>query len=325
MRDVPYTGPHAEFATLTGSPLWGWSISEITQRTEAFGWTLLDESRPETPYGLGPLVQSYRTRNGRTIIRVPTYGWTANKDWWQHRDNERTWWVLWQAGVRVLLVGGTCGVADWRIGEDRVLPGDVVLPWSFETHLLEHRGLPGTPHEAPWPEYDLLLNEPFCPELRAMLVTELAPFVELGKIRKLHTPADVRAALVAPATITYETDYDIETRMALSYVMSQRRPDKPPWITLHGDCINPILARSLGIHLAYYQCVSNFAQGTSDESITQSVYELYTQVLPDVALNMECSFLERSRIPTGDACACGTSKVLAPPAFSQSMCQAVDE
>jgi hypothetical protein len=324
VKDIPYSGARADLATLTGSPLWGWPLPEITRRTVAKGWTLLDESRPETPYGIGPVVQSYRTRSGRTVIRIPTYGWTANKDWWQHRDNERTWWILWQAGVKVLLVGGTCGVADWRQGEDRVLPGDVVLPWSFQTHLLDHRGLPGTAHEAPWPDYDLLLDEPFCPELQKVLARELAPFVEAGKIRRVHTPADVRAALVVPSTITYESDYDIETRMALSYIMSQRRPGKPPWITLHGDCVNPILARSMGIHLAYYQCVANFAQGTSDESITESVYELYTKVLPEVALNMECSFLESAPLPEGRTCHCRTGKVAAPSEFSQSMCQAVD-
>ena len=324
MKDIPYTGPRAELATLTGSPLWGWPIPEITRRTVANGWTLLDECRPETPYGIGPIVQSYRATNGRTVMRIPTYGWTANKDWWQHRDNERTWWVLWQAGIKVLLVGGTCGVADWREGKDRVLPGDVVLPSSFETHFLEHRGLPGTPHEAPWPDYDMLLNEPFCPELRQTLVTALMPFVQQGKIRRLHTPAEVRAALIMPTTVTYESDYDIETRMALSWVMSQRRPGKPPWITLHGDCVNPILARSLGIHLAYYQCVANFAQGTSDESMTESIYDLYTKVFPEVALAMECSFLDNVRLPEGDACACKAGKVQAPPEFSQSMCQAVD-
>jgi hypothetical protein len=223
-----------------------------------------------------------------------------------------------------MLVGGTCGVADWREGEDRVLPGDVVLPWSFETHLLEHRGLPGTPHEAPWPEYDLLLNEPFCPETRGTLIEEIAPFVQQGKIRKLHTPVDVRAALVSPNTITYESDYDIQTRIALSYVMSQRQPNKPAWITLHGDCINPILARSMGIHLAYYQCVANFAQGTSDESMTDSIYELYTAVFPEVALAMECSFMEKIRIPDGSSCCCTTGKIKAPVAFTDSMCPAVD-
>lgn len=175
---VDYTGPKAEFATLTGSPLWGKSVAEVAAAYAALGWEHLGDHRPATPYGLGPVVQSFRLPSGRVVIRIPSYGGTAGRDWLLERSKERVFWILWQAGVKVLVIGGTSGTADLRDDDEAVRPGDFVLPWSFRTSP-HHRGLPGTPHESAWPRHDLLLDEPFCSELAALTAkkvrTEYSP------------------------------------------------------------------------------------------------------------------------------------------------------
>ena len=71
------------------------------------------------------------TPQGRDVLWIPSYGEVVGEDSLYHLNFEKSFWVLSQAGVKVLLVGGTPDVADWRQGEDAIRPGDVVLPWSF--------------------------------------------------------------------------------------------------------------------------------------------------------------------------------------------------
>jgi hypothetical protein len=126
---VTYGGPHATVATISGSSMWG-----LGDRFSAFaqerGCRLLGVHRPPTPYGLGPQLEHYETPNGRSFLRIPSYGMVADEDWLARRAEWKVFWLLWQAGVRVLVVGGTSGTCDWRYTADAVLPGDLVLPWS---------------------------------------------------------------------------------------------------------------------------------------------------------------------------------------------------
>ena len=272
---ITYTGPQAPVASLTGSPLWGMSVQDVIAFAQAHGWQLQSSARQPTPYGLSPLVNHFTTPSGRSVLWIPSYGEVVGEDALYHHNMEMTFWILWQAGVRVLIVGGTSGIADWRSGDNAVRPGDVVLPWSFRTKS-EHRGLPGTEFESVWSKCHLLMDDPFCPALAAILAQKFQPYVESGLIRRVRTPNDTRVALVVPDSITFETDFDVLHWLATSYIASQLQPDRPPVVTLHGDCVNPILARYLGIHMMYYHMVSNYAQGlVGEHDIAGNIHDLY--------------------------------------------------
>lgn len=318
---VQYDGPRAEFASFTGSPLWGYGVDGVIDRAEAQGWRVARRERLNTPYGLSPLVVHLVTPTGRDVLWIPSYGEVVGEDALRHLNFEKSFWVLWQAGVRVMLVGGTSGIADWRQGDIAIRPGDVVLPWSFYTRQA-HRGLPGTPFESMWSKCHFLLGDPFCPQLRAVMETRLTPCAQNGQIRGVRTPADTRVALVVPESISFETDFDILHWLAIAKSASDLQPDRPPVATLHGDCLNPLLARYLGIHVLYYHMVSNYAQGLEPEhNIRGTIHHLYTKVFPEIALTLELELLADLDIPDGAGCRCASSLTEAPPVFSQTLTQ----
>ena len=318
---IQYDGPKADFASLTGSPLWGYGVDGVIERAEAQGWRVDRRERLNTPYGLSPLVVHFVTPAGRDVLWIPSYGEVLGEDSLYHLNFEKSFWVLWQAGVKVMLVGGTSGIADWRQGEVAIRPGDVVLPWSFYTRQV-HRGLPATPFESKWSKCHFLLGQPFCPELQTVMAAKLAPFAQSGQIRGVRTPADTRVALVVPESITFETDFDILHWLATAKTASDLQPERPPIATLHGDCFNPVLARYLGIHVLYYHMVSNYAQGLAPEhSIQGTIHHLYTEVFPAIAIELELDLLATLETPAGQGCQCTTSLTVAPPVFSQSLTQ----
>ncbi|MCK4417940.1 MAG: hypothetical protein KAV99_07205, partial [Candidatus Latescibacteria bacterium] len=313
---VKYKGPRADIATLTGSPLWGKTIGQVMNFLMGQGFCHRGAERLPTPYGLGPLVQHFESPSGRSVIRIPSYGGVKGEDWQLRNTAWKVFWLLWKAGVKVLIVGGTSGTADWRDREDSVWPGDFVLPWSFRTSP-HHRGLPGTPYETSWPRYDLLLNSPFCPELAGILARKVRAEYCPKPFRRVHTPEEVRIALVVPDGITFETTFDILMWVSIAKRISRElQPELPPVVTLHGDCINPVLARLLGIHMLYYHLPSNWAQGLHPEKgITETLYPLYTEVFPEVVLQLEAWMLENLPIPSGEDCCCISDLRKAPDIF----------
>lgn len=322
-QTVQYTGPQADFATLTGSPFWGFGVDEVIRRFVAAGWTNHVAERLPTPYGLSPLVVHFTNAAGRSLLWIPSYGEVVGEDSLYHLNFEKLFWVLWQAGVKVMIVGGTSGIADPRPGEDAVRPGDVVLPWSFRTRPV-HRGLPGTPYESMWSKCHFLLGDPFCPDLQTTMAATLQPYVDQGKLRGIRTPQETRVALVVPDSITFETEYDILQNLAISKIAAELQPDRPPVATLHGDCLNPLLARYLGIHVLYYHMVSNYAQGLlPGEATARDLHHLYTKVFPEIAIAAELEILANAAVPSGAGCKCTTSLTPAPPVFSQTLTQPV--
>ena len=63
---VKYDGPGADFASFTGSPLWGYGIDGVLERAVTQGWTVSSRERLNTPYGLSPLVVHLVAPNGAT-------------------------------------------------------------------------------------------------------------------------------------------------------------------------------------------------------------------------------------------------------------------
>ena len=77
---VKYDGPSADFASFTGSPLWGYGIDGVLERAVTQGWTVSRRERLNTPYGLSPLVVHLVAPNGRDVIWIPSYGEVLGED-----------------------------------------------------------------------------------------------------------------------------------------------------------------------------------------------------------------------------------------------------
>ena len=141
--DVAYTGPKARFASITESPFWALSTPELVAQAQARRWKLRQRLRSPTPYGLGPDTLDFVTPAGREVLFIRDYGKTPGGEYRQRQLYERLYWILWQAGVKSLVVGSHSGSADWRKGPAAIVPGDLVFPWSFESKGW-FAGLPGT-------------------------------------------------------------------------------------------------------------------------------------------------------------------------------------
>jgi hypothetical protein len=281
---LDYDGPAATAATVTESLYWPLSDRELQAELEGQGWQLTWSGRVPTPYGLGPAMTAWSTPSKRVVLWIRDYGRTPGGELRHRQLSERLFWVLWRAGVRFLLAGTHAGIADWRY-EDRITPGDLVLPWSFESRPW-FNGLPGTPYEStmnnpmvmetreiPWPYVD----EPFSAEAGLRLLEIVRPLVEAGHIGRTWTPAEVRAVTCDVENIGFESHYDVAARMAISRMISEMQPDRPPVVTLHGVTINPVLCRLLAIENLQYQSISNPAPGvtpTIEETHDQHVYDI---------------------------------------------------
>ena len=300
-KRVEYEGPSAAFASITGSPLWAFSYDQIIAKTVEYGWSVEFDSRVNTPYGIGPRVVQYRTESGRKVIWIPDYGWTLGQDDQLRQHQETLYWILWKAGVKLLVAGGNSGSSDWRVGPEAVKTGDLVFVWSFRT-LNRYKGLPGTKYEAVFGSPSVRSREldqpfmgaPFSKRLADIFAESAGPYVKKGLLRKIHPQDSVRIAIVHPESITFETDFDILFWQTISRQISEYSPDKPPVVMIHGDSINPILARYLKIEMLYYHVVSNIAQGlsTGEERIENKKKVIYSIPHAEMCLDLELSLLE---------------------------------
>lgn len=267
---IPYEGPPASAATITESLYWPLADDALRQEIESCGWRLTWAGRVPTPYGMGPEMAAWTTATGREVLWIRDYGRIPGGELRHRQLGERLFWVLWQAGVRFLLAGTHAGAAEWRT-IDRIVPGDLVLPWSFESRPW-FNGLPGTDYEStmnnprvietrdiPWPYVD----EPFSAAAGARLLAIVEPLVAAGHIGRTWTPDQVRAVTCDVEHIGFESHFDVAARMAIAKMISDMQPDRPPVVTLHGVTINPVLCRLLSIEHLQYQTISNPAPGVT--------------------------------------------------------------
>ncbi|MCC5021386.1 MAG: hypothetical protein J6386_00565 [Candidatus Synoicihabitans palmerolidicus] len=91
---VSYQGPRANWASLTGSPLWARAILEVVAAWESRGWVHEAGERVLTPYGLGPEVHGFRLPPGRRVIWIPSYGDILGEEPVGHDTLERVYWIL---------------------------------------------------------------------------------------------------------------------------------------------------------------------------------------------------------------------------------------
>ncbi|PYN11912.1 MAG: hypothetical protein DME05_23015, partial [Candidatus Rokuibacteriota bacterium] len=223
-----------------------------------------------------------------------SYGQVIDEDPELRASEWKTFWILWKAGVRVLLVGGTSGSCDWRrsaADEDAVRPGDLVLPRSYLTRDTMPMGLPGT--EFCLPRQVAIMDDPFCPPLADTLRAHAG---RLGsfRFRRVHGP---EAGVVLNRWLAGNGFESLATCRMLETLGRQM---SMPVIT--GDCVSPVLARVCGMHLAYYHVVANWGTGLEVEDPTIALNRLYMETLPPVAAALELGFLDAASEPT--ACWC---------------------
>ena len=301
---MPYSGPRAEVASVTGSVLVGSPIPETVRRFEEQGWKLTYQARVPTPYGLGPLVHGFTTPSGREAIWIPFYGHVAGRG----RQNEiyprDLFWILWKAGVKVMVCGSVHGSADWRTGEERISPGDLVIPWSFWRQYPLHGDLPGTPFGGLYPNL-ALMGDAYCKVLGRTIAEWVQQHLVPQTIRRIHTPEDVLAFPISPVGggMSWESDAETNGWRWWSQLVSTVAPK--PVVTLFGGTgIDPVLARKLGMHLAHYHVCTDFAHGvvgTADEVVAH-IDRLYLQDLPDAIVKLEAWFMKTLVVPTDCTC-----------------------
>ncbi len=310
-RTVAYGGPKATLATITGSPLWGLGDG-FAGLAAARGWRLAGVFRPPTPYGTGPSLEQYTTDAGRTFLRIPSYGMVRGEDWSLRAAEWKTYWLLWQAGVEVLVVGGTSGTCDWRAGDEAVLPGDLVLPWSYFSLDALPTGLPGTEMESTLAERVPLMGDPFCPSLARQLAGALAS-LPTSPFRRVHGQ-DAHVIL-------NRWQYGAFESAAHSLFLRQYGQSIGcPVIT--GDCVSPVLARVCGMHLLYYHVPSNWAEGLRPQHLTGTLDRLYTETLPTVTAELELRLLERVEPPAD--CRCRELLRPRPPQYARALSPRLD-
>ena len=307
---VEYDGPRASVATLGGSPTWGLG-DRFHEYAAELGHTRLGVHRPNTPYGRGPQVEHYRGPSGRELLRIPTYGQVVNEDPLLHASEWKTFWILWKAGVRALLVGGTSGSCDWRRSPDdadAVRPGDLVLPFSYLPRDTMPTGLPGTELEFCLTRQVAIMDDPFCPPLSAEVFEEAGNLPDF-QFRRIHTRTD---EVVLNRWLPGNGFESLATsRMLEAY----GRQTGMPVIT--GDCVSPVLARVCGMHLVYYHIVSNWATGLTPDDPTVVLDEMYTRMIPHAAARLELNLLDRLREP--DACRCRALLRPRPAAYTLAL------
>lgn len=304
---VTYEGPHAPIATISGSTLWGLG-DRFAEFAAEHGATLLGKYRPLTPYGRGPVLEHYESANRpRTFVRIPSYGMVDGEDWAERHAEWKVFWLLWQAGVRILIVGGTSGTCDWRETHEAVLPGDMVLPWSYISLDAMPTGLPGTELESVLAKRVPLMADPFCPSLArtwADAVAQLAP----NPFRAIHRQ-DARVLLNRWLYGAFES---VGQSMLLRHL---GQSTGCPVIT--GDCVSPPLARVCGMHMLYYHVPSNWAEGLRPQHLTSTLDRLYTDTLPVVLGNLELDMLATLDEPVD--CQCRELLRARPPEYVRAL------
>jgi len=301
---VTYDGPRATFASLTGSPFWGMGIDDVVQVVKRHGWAHRSSGRLPTSYGLGPLVHHFTTASGRDVIWIPSYGAIEGERMFAPSLVQKVFWLLWQAGVQVLLVGGTSGTNDWRDPRDEatVRPGDFVLPWSFYPDSDMPGTLPGTEMATGYLPKLALLDDPFCLSLSRRLAQKAEADLSPRPFRRVHHPGAVRVALRCPTLGTFETHFETLVWRTLCRLISEQ--EGFPHTMLFGDCISPVLARRTGIHLGYYHIPTNWAAGhpAARAGLTETLDGFYLDVLPRTCLEMELELLETLEVPSDCTC-----------------------
>ncbi|WP_269526414.1 hypothetical protein [Coraliomargarita parva] len=268
--DFPYDGPRIERASMTESPFWALTDAAFQAEAVRLGWSCESLERIPTPYGLGPKMDLLTGPDGQRVLYLRDYGRTPGGEYRLRQLYERAFWILWKAGVKQLIVGSHHGSGDWRSGEERVKPGDLLLPWSFESKSW-FGGLPGTEYETvwnnprvtrtremPWPYLDTPFSESLWLDFSQAVQAQAERPAIVGRIWQ---SGEVRGVVVNEDGIAFESHYDVFSRVVTCKAISELQPDQAPVIPVYGSLVNPILPKFLGIEYLPYTIISNPGPG----------------------------------------------------------------
>ncbi|MCL5108905.1 MAG: hypothetical protein M1401_08605 [Chloroflexi bacterium] len=291
-EQVAYTGPTGvPLGLIRGSGTWGIRFPEDAQEP---GVEVLFEGMIETPYPRGaayerrlsPRFQVLRLvdEDGRErqAISIASHGWQPGEDPVEESAaTYKVFWLLWKAGVKWVIGGGTCGSLN-----NALLAGDLVIHHDFvDATKARVVGLPGT--ELNFPRFTVLLRmrQAICPDVAAVLEQEgrALPFARVyGYDRQLihyctegpwfETPAEVRD-LRARGGDTVGQSLAMEAHMA----------------------------RACGMHIAFCHYVVNPAEGLLDkdwpldlthEQLAVAMARLKLRALKRLAVDGDCDCLQ---------------------------------
>ncbi len=229
-----------------------------------------EEVRIGTPYGLPPRIKVGEIA-GRRVAILPRHG--PGHEHPPHRVNYRAnIWALRALGVERILATNTVGAIN-----PEIRPGDLVVPHDIVDFT---RSRAQTFYEGPEVVH-IDVSEPFCPELRAILVQ--AARAKHGRVRdgavlvvtegpRFETPAEIRAFRVLGCDIVGMT----------------AAPEA-------------FLARELEMCYASLCLVSNMAAGLQERLTATEVTELATR-MQEVVRDIIVEAI--SRIPEERNCPC---------------------
>ncbi|MCX5895029.1 MAG: MTAP family purine nucleoside phosphorylase [Proteobacteria bacterium] len=110
-----------------------------------------------TPFGNSPPFTLFEL-NGENVLTCRMHGWRSGVS--RGAASQQVFWVLKEAGVKRIIVEGGVG----SLCEDLV-PGDKIIPHDYID--FSHRR-----DVSLGDDFLLIMREPLCPELRALLITE---------------------------------------------------------------------------------------------------------------------------------------------------------
>lgn len=316
-----YSVPPAEVASLTGSIFAGASVPETVARFEGNGWELFFQERINTPYGLGPLVNVFKTPSGRHAMWIPFYGAIAGQFRQDTNYPRDLFWILWKAGVKVIVCGSVHGSADWREPGVRIEPRDVVIPWSFWREYPMAGSLPGTEIGGFYPVL-ALMGDAYCKVLGEQVAQKIEADLTPDPIRKVHRPRDVQAFAVCPLGNGGSWESDAETNVWRRMCRMISQDGEGDLVPLFGGVgVSPPLARKLGAHLVLYHVCTDFAHGVAEtaDEVVEHIDDLYLNVTPPAFTKLEAEFIDRLNVP--DDCTCMEHRRERPRQYLKSFTQ----
>lgn len=302
---MPYEGPQAEVASVSGSVFAGKSVSNVVAGFENHGWTPIFQQRVPTPYGLGPRVHIFETPTRRNVLWIPFYGRVIGRDDQNPAVYPRDlFWILWKAGVEVIVCGSVCGSADWRNDESRIRPRDIVIPWSFWREYSMVGSLPGTEIKGLYPNL-ALMGDAYCKVLGEDIAQRIEENLVPKPFRRVHRPQEVQTFMIQPlgGGMTWESDAETNIWRRMCRMLSQ--DGEGDLVPLFGGAgISPPLARKIGAHLALYILCTDDAHGVAEtpDEVVEHIDDLYLNISPDAFLNFEAKFLEELEVPGNCTC-----------------------
>jgi hypothetical protein len=177
--------------------------------------------------------------------------------------------------------------------------------------------MPGTEMATGYLPQFAFLKDPFCLSLSRQLAEKAQAELSPEPFRAVHDPSAVKVSLRNPYLGTFETAFETAVWRTLTRLVSSDAGF--PHVMIHGDCISPVLARRLGIHLGYYHIAVNWVEGhpATKEAITDTLDRLYLDVLPDTCLRFEMDLLERLQVPS--ECTCAENLVTRPAVYMEAI------